>query len=136
MGLGHLALGFLFTARNLASPEMGRLERSFDSLDKRAGLTSKRVGGAFEGLRGRLGAVIGGAAAGLGITALTRQAGNFEEQMASVRASGDMTAQELGDLTKVALDAGLSTQFSPTEAAMGLQELAQAGRNAKEQAAM
>ena len=35
MGLNNLGLGFVFTARDLASAKMTRLERRFTSLDDR-----------------------------------------------------------------------------------------------------
>ena len=42
------------------------------------------------------------------------------------------TAGEMDMLKKAAIQAGIETQFSPTEAVKGLNELAQAGYSAKE----
>gem|GEM_PF-2304307 len=38
MALNNLGLGFVFTARDLASGAIGNLERNFMSLDRRVGL--------------------------------------------------------------------------------------------------
>jgi hypothetical protein len=45
MALNNLGLGFVFTARDLASGAISNLERNFMSLDRRVGLgTDRRAG--------------------------------------------------------------------------------------------
>ena len=48
MGLNNLGLGFVFTARDLASAKMQRVERRFSSLDERVGLGTQRMMGNFK----------------------------------------------------------------------------------------
>src|SRR5262245_28142174 len=61
---------------------------------------------------------------------LAHASAEFEQRMAAVGAVSNATSAELVLLRDAAIDAGLATQFSPTEAALGLRELAAAGFNA------
>ncbi len=67
-----------------------------------------------------------------GAFALANAAGRFEQSIAAVGAISGASVVELGQLRDAAIDAGIATQFSPTEAVLGLRELAQAGFNATE----
>ena len=132
MALNNLGLGFVFTARDLASAKMARLERSFASLDERVGLGTERINGAFRQLGIGLAVFTAGAATVAGAFALAEAAGRFEQSIAAVAAVSGASARELDQLRNAAIDAGIATQFSPTEATVGLRELAQAGFNAQE----
>ncbi len=132
MGLNNLGLGFIFTARDLASARIDRLERSFSGLDERVGLGTERINGAFRELGMGLAVFTAGAATVAGAFALADAAGRFEQSIAAVAAVSGATAQELDQLRNAAIEAGIATQFSPTEATVGLRELAQAGFNAQE----
>jgi hypothetical protein len=50
MALNNLGLGFVFTARDLASGAIGNLERNFMSLDRRVGLGADPIQTAFQQL--------------------------------------------------------------------------------------
>ena len=50
MALNNLGLGFVFTARDLASGAIGNLERNFMSLDRRVGLGTENIQSAFQQL--------------------------------------------------------------------------------------
>lgn len=80
-----------------------------------------------------LGLVFTAGAATVGAAfSLANAAGRFEEAIAAVAAVSGATTKELGQLRDAAVDAGIATQFSPTEATLGLRDLAQAGFNAQE----
>lgn len=132
MALNSLGLGFVFTARDLASAKMTSLERRFSSLDDRVSGGTERITGAFRELGVGLAVFTAGAATVAGAFALADAAGRFEQAIAAVAAVSGATAAELEALRNAAIDAGIETQFSPTEATVGLRELAQAGFNAQE----
>ncbi|NKF15411.1 phage tail tape measure protein, partial [Rhizobium phaseoli] len=67
-----------------------------------------------------------------GAFALADKAGQFEQAIAAVAAVSGATRDELGQLRNAAIEAGIATQFAPTEATVGLRELAQAGFSAEE----
>ncbi|MDP1916425.1 MAG: phage tail tape measure protein [Myxococcales bacterium] len=132
MSLNNLGLGFVFTARDLASGAIQNLERNFLSLDKHVGLGTERIESAFQQLGVGLAVFSAGAGVVAGAFALANAAGRFEQSIAAVGAISGASAVELGQLRDAAIDAGIATQFSPTEAVLGLRELAQAGFNATE----
>ena len=130
--MNNMGLGFVFTAHDLASAKMQGLERSFQSLDKRVGLGTESISGSFRELGVGLAIMTAGAAMVGGAFALADKAGQFEQAIAAVAAVSGATKEELAQLRNAAIDAGIATQFSPTEATVGLKELAQAGFNAQE----
>jgi hypothetical protein len=132
VSLNNLGLGFVFTARDLASGAIADLERNFMSLDQRVGLGTERIQSSFQQLGVGLAVFTAGAATVGAAFALANVAGKFEQSIAAVAAVSGATAQELEQLRGAAIDAGIATQFAPTEATMGLRELAQAGFNAQE----
>ncbi len=130
MGLNNMGLGFVFTARDLASGSMRRLERNFMSLDQRVGLGADRIQTSFAQLGAGLAIFTAGAAAvGAGLS-LANAAGQFEQGLAAIGAVTRATSDELGMLRNAAIQAGIETQFSPDEAIAGLQSLATAGQTA------
>ena len=60
------------------------------------------------------------------------QGANFEQMMKDVGAVAQASTKELADMEKTARRLGATTQFTATEAAGGMNELAQAGMNAKQ----
>jgi TP901 family phage tail tape measure protein len=132
VALNNLGLGFVFTAHDLASAKMQGLERSFMSLDRKVGLGTERISGSFRELGIGLSIMTAGAVMVGGAFALADKAGQFEQAIAAVAAVSGATKDELAQLRNAAIDAGIATQFSPTEATVGLKELAQAGFNAQE----
>ncbi len=130
--MNNMGLGFIFTARDLASSKMMSLERHFMSLDRRVGLGTDRITSAFGQLSIGLGMMTAGVAMVGGAIALADKAGQFEQAIAAVAAVSGATKDELALLKDAAIDAGIATQFSPIEATVGLKELAQAGFNAQD----
>ena len=130
--LNNLGLGFVFTARDLASAKMSALEKRFSSLDDRVTGGTERITGSFRQLGIGLGIFTAGAATVAGAFALADMAGKFEQSVAAVAAVSGASAKELALLKDAAIEAGIATQYSPTEATVGLRELAQAGFNAQE----
>ncbi len=130
--MNNMGLGFIFTARDLASSKMMSLERHFMSLDRRVGLGTDSIASAFGQLSMGLGVMTAGAAMVGGAFALADKAGQFEQAIAAVAAVSGASREELALLKDAAIDAGIATQFSPTEATVGLKELAQAGFNAQD----
>lgn len=130
MALNSMGLGFVFTARDLASAKMQRLERRFTSLDERVTGGTDRMTSAFRQLGVGLAIFTAGAVAVAGAFSLANAAGKFEQGLAAVGAVTRATSQELGLLREAAIQAGIQTQFSPDEAVAGLQSLATAGQTA------
>src|SRR5689334_12299361 len=122
-----MGLGFVFTARDLASGAVQRLERNFLSLNRSVGLGSDHMQLAFRSLGVGLAVMTAGLSTLGGAFALAHAASRFEATIAAVGAISQASTDDLGRLREAALDAGLATQFSPTEAALGLRELAAAG---------
>jgi TP901 family phage tail tape measure protein len=136
MSLNNLGLGFVFTARDLASGAIQNLERNFLSLDRKVGLGAERIQSSFQQLGVGLAVFSAGAGVVAGAFSLANAAGRFEQSIAAVGAISGASALELQQLRDAAIAAGIATQFSPTEAVLGLRELAQAGFNAAESMAL
>jgi TP901 family phage tail tape measure protein len=132
VALNNLGLGFVFTARDLASGAIGNLERNFMSLDRRVGLGTENIQSAFQQLGVGLAVFTAGAATVGAAFSLANAAGRFEQAVASAGAIAGATATELTQLRDAAIAAGLATQFSPTQATQALQDLAAAGYNVTE----
>ena len=132
MALNNLGLGFVFTARDLASAKLSRLERQFSSLDDRVSAGTTRMSTAFRELGVGLAVFTAGAAVVAGGFALANAAGRFEQGIAAVGAVTRATTGQLQMLREAAIKAGIETQFSPEEAVAGLQSLATAGQTAEQ----
>ena len=111
MALNNLGLGFVFTARDLASAKMQRLERRFSSLDERVTGGTDRMTSAFRQLGVGLAIFTAGAAAVGGALALANAAGRFEQGLAAVGAVTRATTRELGLLREAAINAGIETRI-------------------------
>lgn len=134
MALNGMGLGLIFSARDLASGIFDRIAARFAALDSTVTDGSGRIGRALKGLAVG-GALFGAGALGLKAAfSLVEPAGDFEQAIAAVGAVANATGADLELLSEAALKAGRDTQFSPIEAAAGLQELAAAGFNARESA--
>lgn len=92
MGLNSLGLGFVFTARDLASGKLGELERRFASLDDRVTGGTERITGSFRALGTGLSVFGAGASVIAGAFALADAAGTFEQAIAAVGAVSGATA--------------------------------------------
>ncbi|ACY13463.1 phage tail tape measure protein [Haliangium ochraceum] len=130
MALNNLGLGFVFTARDLASSKLAGLERRFASLDDRVTGGTARMTSAFRQLGLGLAVFTAGAGAAFGALSLANAAAPFEQGLDAVGAVTRATTRELDLLRDAAIQAGIQTQFSPEEAVAGLQSLATAGQTA------
>lgn len=132
MALNNLGLGFVFTARDLASGVMRKVQGNFNRTASTSVKQAAVMKGAFAGIGGGVAAMT----AGLGGLALAagaaNQFGEFEAGLKKVQAISRATEAELQLLKEAAIKAGIETQFSPTEATEGLSNLASQGFNARE----
>ena len=132
MGLngGNMGFGFTIQAQDLASGVLKDVERHVQKLDGSLGASSQHIATSF----GRIGMAATTLAAGfapLGAALATaKMAGDFVQGLAAVGAATNATSQQMRQLHDAALQAGLDTQFTPTEAVRGLISLATAGQTA------
>lgn len=104
--------------------------RSFEEVSDVAGKTENRlkgIGGTLTNL-GQSTAIASGTMA-VGLGAVLKVAGDFEEATDRLKATTNATATEMNLLTEQAKEMGISTKFSATEAANAQVFLAQAGFN-------
>ena len=128
--LNSLGLGFVFTAKDLASGTMRRVEGRFSKLDATSAAASKSFKRNVGTMVAGLGLMTAGAL-GLGAAFnLAGKYGSFEKGLAKVGAITRATDADLARLKQRALQAGIDTQFSPDEAVAGLGELGVRGFNA------
>lgn len=127
MALNSLGLGFVFTAKDMASGKISQLAKSFGGMDKAALSANESYQRNFTAMGLGLGIMAAGAATLAGAFALANVAGEFEQQIAKVGAISQASAADLKRLHDAAIEAGIATQFSPTEAAAGLEALASQG---------
>lgn len=132
MALNSLGLGFVFTARDAASGVMNKVRGNFAKTASSTQKNSAIMKGAFGAIGGGLVALTAGLA-GVGVAmAAANSFAEFEQGMAKVEAISGASAEEMGRLSQAAIQAGIDTQFSPTEASEGLANLASQGLNATE----
>jgi len=131
-GLNRWGLGFIFSARDLATPTFRVIRKELTGMAGDAEGVDMKLREGFKQLgKGIAIAAIG--AVGLKIMDnLADRAGEFEIRMAAVREITGATPEVFERLRQSAMDAGLAmTQFSPTDAAEGLRIFAQAGFSAQ-----
>ncbi len=129
---GALGMGFVFTAQDLASGNIARIERSFLSLAGSVTGGADRIKAAFKHVGVGMSLLGAGVVTLAGAFALTNKAAEFEQAIAAVGAVSDASTADIQALENAALKMGIQTQYAPTEAAKGLEELAQAGFNARQ----
>jgi TP901 family phage tail tape measure protein len=129
-------LGFLFTGKDLASAHFARQNKNVRAL----ATNSEAAAAIYERSMARMrkGAImLGIAIVGLmAMTKVTKTFGEFQMTLASAGAVMHATANEMRVLERAAIDAGIATQFSPREAAEGLQALGAAGMNVAQSVAV
>ena len=127
-----LGLGIVFTAKDLTGPGIASARRNFAGLGSAIRGTGRVATAALAAMKVGIGALIAGAA-GLAIAfGAAKGFGEFEQSLAGVGGVLQATTQEMLALREAAVEAGIATQFSPTEAVEGLRQLAQQGFNATE----
>jgi TP901 family phage tail tape measure protein len=130
--LNSLGLGFLFTATDMASGVMGKLEGNLKSLEKVSGTT---ITGMEAGMNRFLVGMTGVAASAVGIMGafkLADAAGEFEQSVAAAGAVSKASAAEMDLMKKAALGMATDLGSTPVQAMNALQELAAAGYSAQE----
>lgn len=132
MAANQFGIGFTVRATDLASGILRRVAGGF-----------ARMGGAARAAAGVVAAAVGAMAVGIGAlsTGLAGlraafsaavETGQFEQQVGFLGVVTGRTGVALDELRQRALDAAFATQFSPTEAIMGLKRLATGGLEAGE----
>jgi TP901 family phage tail tape measure protein len=130
MALNALGLGFIFTAQNLASRPISRLNASLKELAATSAVAEAKYKASIRQMRiGTAMLATGGIGIGV-INGLSKAYGKFEYSLTAAGAVMNATGQEMNQLKEAAIQAGIATQFSPREAAEGLQALGAAGLNA------
>ncbi len=132
MALNQLGLGFVFTAKDLASGVIGRVENALGGVEEKADEAAKKFAEGQTQMRN-----VGLAIAGAGIAiigtaaALAVQAGQFEAAIAAAGARSGASAEEMARLHDAAFDASVTLAgFSAEEAALTLRQLAEEGNDA------
>jgi TP901 family phage tail tape measure protein len=134
MALNNMGLGFVFTARNLATGTITRLRGQLTGLGNQSRLTGMAMKAGFAIAAGGVVNLIAGLALLGGAFALAGAAGRFEQQMSLVGALANASGERLERLRNAAIEAGLATKFSPDEAVEGLRNLITAGLDAEQAA--
>ena len=132
MALTNLGLGFVFTATNLASGTIRRLRSQVGGLGRASRLSGLAMKSGFAiAAAGIVPLVVGLGALAIAMN-LANAAAEFEQGLAGVGAVPRATTEEIRLLRDAAIQAGILTQFSPTEAVEGLNSLATAGQTARQ----
>lgn len=130
MAMNSMGMGFVFTAANLGKPTFKGVQKDLTQTAATSEAASARIKTAMSSIKAGAVMAVGGAV-GLGVAfGLAGVAGEFERGIAGVGAITRATASDLKLLEEAAIQAGIKTQFSPTEAVEGLTNLGQAGLNA------
>jgi TP901 family phage tail tape measure protein len=129
---GRFSVEAIFTAVNRMSAPIGAMHASVtgftNGLEKGLGKLDSFNSKVSDGLKATAGAVAAAGAAAGAVAVNSIQAGMaFEQQMANLGAAYLKTRGQIGDLEAMALKLGASTQFSATEVAHAMEEMAKAG---------
>ena len=131
MALNNLGLGFLFNAQDMASGTMKKLGANLKGLEEQSGHSIGNIDQMVSKLSGGLAAMAIGAGGLAAAFSLAGASAKFEMATAQVGAVANATTEELVALEDAAISLSKSRGFKPTEAMLGLNELAQAGFDAK-----
>ena len=132
--VGGLGIDLLL-GQNTAVPGLVNYQKTFQQTERVIGRSSARVEKRTDDLDSALGALAKGAATtalGVGIMAspfllAERAAGPFADALGQLRAISGASAEQMTKLREAAIQAGIATQFDPTQAAMALGDLSAAG---------
>ena len=134
--MNELGLGIAFVGHDQFSTVMNASAMSFNRLDTAVGRSQGRVGAHADAMVVAAKTWQASTAVLRGAFDLAGASAEFSQAVASVGAVSNASAQQLQQLEDAAIGAGIATQFSPTEAVVGLQDLAQAGFDANESIAL
>ena len=128
MAMNSIGLGFVFTAKNLASGTIGKLARDFRSLDRAVDKSAAKIRRSIEQkLVAGTALVTTGALGMKKAFELATDFGNFDEGMARVYAVTGATREQMDKLKESVIQAGVETVFSPDEAVEGMNQLVTRG---------
>jgi TP901 family phage tail tape measure protein len=138
MALNQLGLGFVFTAKDLASGVIGRVENAFGGMEEKAEAATRSFVESQERLRNVGLAIAGAGVAIIGTAAaLAVQAAQFEDAIARAGARAGLAADEMDRFHDAAFEVTATIRgFSAEEAARTLQTLAEEGFNAADSLAL
>jgi TP901 family phage tail tape measure protein len=128
-------------ARDGATPVLNKVSGSFGRMRQAAKNANMALGGMNAGvasMQRRMQGIMAGGVVGAGflkvgaglqglIKESVKQAGDLEYELATLKGISGATAKEMNLLADAAARAGVETQFTPTQAVQGLQNLAQQG---------
>lgn len=130
--MNSLGLGLVFTAKDMATDTIRKVSSHFAQLEKAGGLAGAAAAGGMAAAKiGLLSLGAGAATLAVGMKA-AESFTEFEFNLAAVGAVTKSTTEELELLKNAALEAGMKTEFSPTQAVQGLNTLTTAGQTARE----
>lgn len=133
MALNNLGLGFIFTAKDMATPVIRRMTGNMKMLDAQTAASGKAM--AFLGSAktvGGIAALAGGlTSVGLGFS-MANAAGNFQQQLVATQQIMGATNDELGRMKEKIIAVGLKTKFSPDEIVEGMKNMGAMGLKASE----
>lgn len=132
MALNNLGLGFVFTARDMASGTITRLGGAFGAMDQNALRAQASYQRNFAVMGAGLGIMGAGAATLAGAFAMAAQSSEFSQELARVGGIAQANAVDLERMHDAAINAGLNSSFDPRAATQGLGALASAGLNAQQ----
>lgn len=129
---GKFGVGILIDAQNRVTGPAERAARSMMVLGRDVAASGRIIQASMQSAAGGLAVFTAGFKALKGLFGVANEAGKFTQEMAAVQSIIGATGQEFKKLEKTALEAGLSTQFSPLQASNTMRALAQAGLTAKD----
>jgi TP901 family phage tail tape measure protein len=136
VALNQLGLGFVFTAKDLASGVIGRVKDNFGELEGKTTAATQSVQANFTQFGKGLAIFGAGVAVVGGAFALAEQADAFVNALEQAGTAANASSSEMEMLRGVALSAALKgTGTSAEGAAEALRELVQEGFNARDAAA-
>jgi TP901 family phage tail tape measure protein len=136
VALNNLGLGFIFTARDLASGTITRVGGAFGTMDRNALRAQASYQRNFAVMGAGLAIMGAGAATLAGAFGLAEAAGEFELEIARVGGIAQATAEDLVLLRAAAIHAGAFSGFSPVQATEALGALASMGFNTAQSLAL
>ncbi len=132
MALNGISLGVTMTATDLASRVISQFGNRLTAVKAKSEIAARKIDAAMSQMkRSAAGLAVGI----IGLKALGGLSKSFETFEVGLVTAGNVmraTTGEMKDLKDAAIEAGIKTQFSPTEAIQGLQDLGAAGLSAKD----
>jgi len=132
MAFSALGMGFLFTAKDLATAKIRHLQTNVGKLAKESEAASIKYERSMKRIKSGAMMVGGGVVGLLAINKASKAFETFEKNLVSAGSIMGATAEEMKALKEAGIQAGIATQFSPAEAVQGLENLGAAGMNAQQ----